>query len=96
METLNDNKKLIELLDKAEKLASEFSGGYNAQFLHAEEFYMNLKESIYKLKQDDKTQLEILQFWFGPTCAWDTFVGREGQELANEITDILTKLTRQK
>ena len=40
----------------------------------------------------DKKQLEILQFWFGPTCAWDTFVGSAGQDLANEIYEILLKL----
>jgi hypothetical protein len=69
MTTETDNKKLIELLDKAEHLAGQFSGGYNSQFSSAEEFYLNLKESIYKLKLEDKTQLEILNFWFGPTCA---------------------------
>ena len=59
LEILNGSEKLIELLNKAEKLASEISGGCNAQFSSAEEFYINLKESIYKLKLDDKTQLEF-------------------------------------
>jgi len=95
METHHDNKQLIQLLDKAENLASEFTGGYSNQFFSAEEFHKALFESINKLKQGDKTQQEILQLWFAPTCSWDDFVGRDGQDLANEIYEILSNLTRQ-
>ena len=92
MEKLNENIKLLELLENAEELSSKFSGGYSAQFSSAEEFHWNLKESIHKLKHEDKAQLEILQFWFAPTCAWDSFVGSDGQDLANEIYEILSNL----
>ena len=95
METTNDYKKLFGLLDNAEKLASEFSGCYSGQFLSAEEFHLALKESIDKLKQGDKTQLDDLNLWFLPTSCWDDFIGRDGQYLANEISEILLKLTRQ-
>lgn len=84
------------MLDSAEKLASEFSGGYSGQFLSAEEFHLALTDSISRLKQGDRTQLDELNLWFLPTSCWDDFVGRDGQELANEISDILIKLTREK
>ena len=51
MTTETDNKKLIELLDKAEYLAGQFSGGYSGQFLSAEEFHLVLVDSITKLKK---------------------------------------------
>ena len=35
--TETDMKKLIELLDKAEHLAGQYSGGYSGQFFSAEE-----------------------------------------------------------
>jgi hypothetical protein len=96
METLNHFNRLFKLLDSAEKLASEFSGGYSEQFLSAEEFHLALKDSISRLKQGDRTQLDELNLWFLPTSCWDDFIGRDGQELANEISDILIKLTREK
>ena len=52
--------KLIELLDKAENLASEFRGGCSGQFLSAEEFHQALFDSINKLKHGDNTQLDKL------------------------------------
>ena len=94
MTTQTDHKKLIGLLDKAEKLASEFQGGYSGQFLSAEEFHEALLDSINKFKQGDTTQLDKLHIWFLPTSCWDDFVGRAGQDLANEISNLLSTLTR--
>jgi len=96
MEKPNEKENLLELLDKAEKLASEFTGGYSGEFLSAEEFHLALKDSINRLKQGDKTQLEELNLWFYPTSCWDDFIGRDGQDLANQISEILIKLTRTK
>jgi hypothetical protein len=94
MTTAPDYIKLIELLDKAEKLASEFQGGYAGQFLSAEKFHQALLESIIKLKQGDITQLDNLHIWFLPTSFWDDLVGKDGQDLANEISGLLSKLTK--
>jgi hypothetical protein len=94
--TTNNKKKLIELLDKAEDLVGQFSGGYSGQFLSAEEFHSAMVDSIIKLKSGDNSQLEKLNIWFLPTSYWDEFVGSEGQDLANQISDILVKLTNDK
>ena len=91
-----DKKKLIDLLDKAEHLAGQFSGGYSGQFLSAEEFHMALVDSITKLKSGDSSQLDKLNIWFLPTSCWDDFVGRDDQDLANQISDILVKMTNDK
>lgn len=93
MTTETDKKKLIELLDKAEHLAGQFSGGYSGQSLSAEEFHSALVDSIAKLKNGDNSQLDKLYIWFLPTSCWDDFVGRDGQDLANQISDILVKMT---
>lgn len=82
--------KLFILLDKAEQLAAEFSGGYASMFDHAEDFHRALFMAIRQLKAGDNTQLAIIHFWFLPTSAWDTFTGTHGQALANEITALLT------
>ena len=94
MTTPNDDTTLLNLLDKAEQLASEFQGGYSGQFLSAEEFHTALSENISKLKQGDRTQLDRLHLWFLPTSCWDDFVGKDGQDLANEISGLLSKLTK--
>ena len=94
MTTQSDYTKLIDLLDKAEQLASEFQGGYSGQFLSAEEFHQALFDSINKFKQGDKTQLDKLHIWFLPTSCWDDFVGKDGQDLANEIIALLSTLTK--
>jgi hypothetical protein len=96
MTTETDNRKLIELLDKARNLAGQFSGGYSGQFLSAEEFHLALVDSITKLKNGDKTQLDKLNIWFLPSSCWDEFVGRDGQDLANDISDLLIKMTNDK
>jgi hypothetical protein len=87
--TQSELAKLIELLGQAEKLASEFRGGYSGKFLSAEEFHRALSDSISKLKKGDKTQLDTLHIWFLLTSCWDDFIGTEGQVLANEISGLL-------
>lgn len=93
MTTETENKKLIELLDKAEHLAGQFSGGYSGQFLSAEEFHSALGDSIRKLKSGDYSQLDKLNIWFLPTSCWDDFVSSDGQNFANQISDLLVKMT---
>jgi hypothetical protein len=90
---MTDNKQhLITLLEQAKNLSSQFSGGYSSSFLSAEEFHTALSESIEKFKQGDNGQLRKLHLWFLPTSCWDGFVGKDGQDLANEISSILTTL----
>ena len=83
---------LFKTLDNAESLASKYSGGYSGQFSSAQEFHLSLTESIEKLKSGDDSQLDKFKIWFLPTSAWDDFVGFEGQDLANQISDILIQM----
>jgi len=92
--THSDYTRLVDLLDKAEKLASEFQGGFSGQFLSAEDFYQALRGSINKYKQGDKTQLDKLHIWFLPTSCWDDIIGKDGQDLANEISGLLATMTK--
>ena len=93
MTTETDNKKLIGLLDKAKHLAGQSAGGYSGQFLSAEKFHLALVDSITKLKSGDNSQLDKLNIWFLPTSCWDDFMGRDGQDLANQISALLVKMT---
>ena len=88
-----DHIKLIMLLDWAEMLVGQYSGGYSGQFLSAEEFHHALQESISKFKQGDQSQLNKLHLWCLPTSNWDGFVGKDGEDLGNQITEILSRLT---
>jgi hypothetical protein len=91
---MNENEKnsLIALLDKAETLASQYTGGYSGGFFSAEEFHEALSESIRKLKNGDNSQLDKLHLWFLPTSCLDDFVGKEGEHLGNEISRLLSML----
>jgi hypothetical protein len=85
--------ELIKRLDEAEHLASQFIGGWcSSQFFSAEEFHIALADSISRLKSGDRSQLDNLYFWFMPTSSWDTFVGIDGQDLANQISALLSKI----
>ena len=86
-------EKLIKLLEEAEILAGQFSGGYSGKFFSAEEFHNALGESILKLKIGDKTQFDILCLWFLPTSCWDDFIKLEGVDLGNQISELLIKMT---
>lgn len=85
-------ERLLKLLDEAEQLASEYSGGYSSQFGSAEEFHQALLFSINEFKGGDRSQLQKLHLWFLPTSAWDDFIGKEGEEIANKISGMLSKL----
>ena len=90
-----DNEKLNRLytvLDKAERLSMEFSGGYSNNFDSTEEFQLTLSESILKLKSGDINEINKQYFWFAPTCDWDDLIGKDGQILANEIFELLSEL----
>lgn len=94
---ITDNLKLnrlIKLLDKAEKLAGQFSGGYSDNFFSAQEFHHALVGSINKLKEGDTDQLNDLWIWFAPTCDWDDFIRKDGEDLANEIHPLVTELKK--
>jgi hypothetical protein len=85
--------RLPDLLAKAEQLAREFRGSHSSQFLSAEEFHVALLGSINKLKQGDLSQLRQLHIWFLPSSCWDDFIGKDGQDLAKDITELLSKET---
>ena len=87
-------EKLIGLLDRAEHLAGEFSGGYSGSFFSAEDFHAALFDSITKLKQGDESQLAKLHILFLPTSCWDDFIGRDGEILVNEICNLLSKIVK--
>lgn len=87
-----NRKRLIFLLVKAEKMVSNYTGGYSGEYLSAEEFYNDLRTAIEDFKNGDNTKLDQFYIWFAPTCAWDDFVGQEGENLGNEIFEIVTRL----
>ena len=92
MTTETDNIKLIRLLDKAEDLVGQFSGGYSGQFLSAEEFHQALKQAIDKYKNGDTKQIDNFYYWFAPTTCWDDFVGKDGEDLGNETFGLICKI----
>lgn len=85
-------QSLFSLLDKAEALVAQFTGGYSNQFLSAEEFHAAMRESIVQLKNGQHEELNKLYSWFAPTCSWDDFTQRDGQELGNQIFGELNTL----
>ncbi len=87
-------ERLYLLLDKAEELAGQFTGGYSDHFFSAQEFHKALAESIAKLKSGDTDQLNYLWLWFAPTYDWDDFIHHDGEDLANEIFPLLTNLRK--
>jgi hypothetical protein len=91
---MDDIEKLIIELDQAEKLLSQFSGGYSESFFSAEKFHQALIVHIEKLKNGDLRVLDNLYLWFLPTSDWDDFVGFEGQDLANSISGKLKALRK--
>lgn len=85
-------ESLINDLEKAKKLASEFTGGYSGEFISAEEFYSALSDRIERLKNNENEVLRDLWMWFAPTCQWDDFIGMDGLELGNKIFEQIDKL----
>lgn len=85
-------ERLYLLLDKAEQLAGEFSGGFSNHFLSAEEFHASLTRRSSKLESGDLEQINDLWLWFAPTGDWDDFIGQDGNDLANELFALLTDL----
>ena len=75
----NNDTTLFKLLDKADRIANKFQGGYSGQFLSGEEFHKALSESIKKLRQGDKTQIYICVLGFCPYP-----VGMISQELVEK------------
>lgn len=93
--TTLSKERLIKLLEKAENLVANYSGGYSGEYLSAEEFHKALKTAIKDYKEGDNSQIDDLYFWFSPTCQWDDFAGREGEYLGNEIFELLTRMKNQ-
>ena len=81
----NSKRLLISDLAQAEKLLSQLSGGYSSEYLAAEEFHMDLKQGIERLKKGDHPVVYEIKNWFAPTSTWDDFIGSEGEKLGNAI-----------
>jgi len=95
--TVKYNKKtqLIHLLDEAERVVSKYSGGSSGVTLSAEEFHQDLKISIQKFKSGDLSQLNQFWIWFAPTSTWDDFVGQKGEELGNQIFELIDEIKKE-
>ena len=66
---------LLADLNEAEKILSEYSGGYSGRYFSAEEFHADLLDRIKKLESGEKKVIEDLWIWFAPISQWDDFVG---------------------
>jgi hypothetical protein len=84
--------RLIKLLVKAEKMISQYQGGYSQEYLSAQEFHNDLKDAIEVYKNGDNSTLDKFYIWFAPTCQWDDFIGKSGEKIADEIFEIVCKL----
>ena len=87
---------LITDLKKAERILSEYSGGYSGEHLSTEEFYTDLVDRIKKLVNGDESVIEDLWIWFAPTCQWDDFVGDIdlGETIFQQLDKIKNKASR--
>ncbi len=87
---------LITDLKKAEKILSEYSGGYSGEYLSTEEFHEDLIDRIKKLENGDESVIEDLWIWFAPTCQWDDFVGDIdlGERIFQRLNKIKNKASR--
>jgi len=83
---------LIDLLKRAEKQLSQYSGGYSGEYLDAKDFHKDLVEAIKRYEEGDESQLKRFWGWFAPTTCWDDFVGGEGLGLGNEIFERIDKM----
>lgn len=90
----NKEKKLIQLLDKAEEVVSKCSGGYSGEFLSAEEFHDVLSAAIQEYKRGNTKKLDLFYVWFAPSSTWDDFVGHKGEVLGDKIFDLITKVKK--
>ena len=75
-------------------MLSKYEGGYSGEYLSAQEFHKDLKSSIADYINGDDSKLNEFYIWFAPTSLWDDFVGKEGENLANEIFEIVSKLKK--
>jgi len=83
--------EIISKLENAEKLLSEFRGGYSGEFLSAEQFHLAFAENLQLLKVGRLETLNEFYFWFLPTCHWDDFTNGDGLEMGNEIFSPLSE-----
>ncbi len=89
-------KALIRDLKRAEKIVSEYTGGYSGEHLSAEEFHKDLVDRIEKLENGDKSVINDLWIWFAPTCQWDDFVGNAdlGERIFQKLNKIKNNASR--
>ena len=87
---------LISDLKQAEKILSEYSGGYSGEHFSAEEFHKDLVDRISKLENGDQSVIEDLWVWFAPTCQWDDFVGDIdlGERIFQQLSNIKNRTSR--
>ena len=82
--------QLITNLEKAEKLLSQFRGGYSGEFLSAEEFHKAFLNDLELLKTGRLETLDEFYFWLLSTSCWDDFTDSDGLALGDEIySDLL-------
>ncbi|CAL2101681.1 hypothetical protein [Tenacibaculum sp. 190130A14a] len=99
MNIFKKRNKVVSLLGdlkKAEKILSEYSGGYSGEHLSAEEFHTDLVDRIKKLENGNENVIEDLRVWFAPTCQWDDFVGDIdlGERIFQQLDRIKNKASR--
>lgn len=90
MNLSNNLHTLINDLKQAEKVLSEFTGGYSGMYISSEDFHLDLRDSINKLENGNTEVINELWIWFAPTSHWDNFVGDVA--LGEKIFQQLNKL----
>ena len=83
--------ELLEDLHEAEKLLSNFKGGYSGEFLSAMSFHEALLDAIDEIEGGNQADLTRFYIWFAPTSQWNDFTGTEGIELGNRIFERVNK-----
>lgn len=88
-------KHLIQLLEKAVSIASQYGGHYQGRFNNAEEFLEELRCSIYRINSGKRDEIYRLYGWFVPAGDWNNITGQEGMEFGEEIFKMIQQLVRE-
>jgi hypothetical protein len=85
-------KRLISLLEKAEKIAGNFSGEYLHHYHSPKEFKNEINLYIENLKKNDYEELNDIYNSFHEDSEWVDLTKTEGKEIGNSIFHLTSEL----